>query len=111
AGTGRASRPRCLDRPVPGHGRRPVTAYGQDRLVGLGEAALATEGCDEVEVFLRRGDYALTRFADSRIHQNVARTDGTARVRVVVGRNRVAVVATNDLTAEGVRAAAEQARE
>jgi predicted Zn-dependent protease len=87
-----------------------MTTYGPDRLLGLGEAALAVDGTDEVEVLLRRGDSALTRFADSRIHQNVVRSDGTARVRVAVG-NRVAVVASNDLTADGVRAAAAQARE
>ncbi|MDX6229873.1 MAG: PmbA protein [Frankiales bacterium] len=88
-----------------------MSAYGADRLVGLGEAALRTEGVDEVEVYLQRADTALTRFADSRIHQNVARSDGQARVRVVVDGDRVGVVATNDLTAEGVRAAAVQARE
>ena len=87
-----------------------MSAYGADRLIALGEAALTTQGVDEVEVYLHRADTALTRFADSRIHQNVARSDGQARVRVVVDGNRVGVVATNDLTAEGVRAAAEQAR-
>jgi predicted Zn-dependent protease len=88
-----------------------VSAYGADRLIALGEAALSTEGVDEVEVYLHRADTALTRFADSRIHQNVARSDGQARVRVVVDGNRVGVVATNDLTTDGVRAAAAQARE
>jgi PmbA protein len=88
-----------------------VSGYGADRLIALGEAALSTEGVDEVEVYLHRADTALTRFADSRIHQNVARSDGQARVRVVVDGNRVGVVATNDLTADGVRAAAAQARE
>jgi predicted Zn-dependent protease len=88
-----------------------VSGYGADRLLGLGEAALATVGVDEVEVYLHRADTALTRFADSRIHQNVARSDGQARVRVVVDGNRVGVVATNDLSPEGVRAAAAQARE
>ena len=77
----------------------------------LGEAALSLDGLDEVEVYLQRADTALTRFADSRIHQNVARSDGTARVRVVVDRNRVGVVSTNELTPDAVRAAAEQARQ
>jgi PmbA protein len=88
-----------------------VTAYGEDRLVALGKAALGLDGIDETEVYLQRADTALTRFADSRIHQNVARSDGTARVRVVLDGNRVGVVATNELTPDAVRAAAEQARE
>ena len=88
-----------------------MTAYGADRLLELGEAALGTPGADEVEVYLQGRDSALTRFADSRIHQNVVRSDGTARVRVVVDGNRVGVVGTNDLTPQAIREAADQARE
>jgi PmbA protein len=88
-----------------------VSTYGEDRLLALGEAALSIEGADEVEVALQRADTALTRFAESRIHQNVARSDGTARVRVVVDGNRVGVVATNELHPDAVREAAAQARE
>jgi predicted Zn-dependent protease len=72
----------------------------------LGAAALATDGADAVEVYLTRDDAALTRFAESRVHQNTARVDGEARVRVVVDGARVGVVATNDLTVEGLRLAA-----
>ena len=80
-------------------------------LLGLGEAALAVDGADAVEVLLTRGDSALTRFAESRIHQNTARVDGEARVRVVVDGARIGVVATNDLTPDGLRAAARAAVE
>ena len=55
-----------------------MTAYGADRLLGLGEAVVSLDGADEVEVVLHRSDTALTRFAESRIHQNVARSDGSA---------------------------------
>ncbi len=88
-----------------------MSAYGSERLLALGEAVLDTPGVDEIELYVSRADTALTRFADSRIHQNVARSDGTARVRVVVDGNRVGVVATNELTSDGVREAAKQARE
>jgi PmbA protein len=88
-----------------------MSSYGEDRLLALGESALTVDGVEAVEVALRRSVSALTRFAESRIHQNVARTDGSARVRVVVDGNRVGVVATNELTAEAVREAVEQARE
>jgi predicted Zn-dependent protease len=82
--------------------------WGDDRLTALGDAALAIGGA--VEVALSRTDSALTRFAGSRIHQNTARLDGEARVRVVLD-GRVGVVATNDLSPDGVRRAAERARE
>lgn len=85
--------------------------YGEDRLLSLADGALRLPGVDGVEVVLTRTHRALTRFAESRIHQNVARADGEARVRVVVDGDRVGTVATNQLTPDAVRTAAEQARE
>jgi len=82
--------------------------WGQDRLTSLAAAALGVGG--DVEVVLSRTDSALTRFAGSRIHQNTSRVDGEARVRVALD-GRVGVVATNDLSADGVRDAAHKARE
>jgi predicted Zn-dependent protease len=80
-------------------------------LVDLGAAVLSVDGADAVEVYLTRDDSALTRFAESRVHQNTARVDGEARVRVVVDGARVGVVATNDLSADGLRQAAAAAVE
>jgi predicted Zn-dependent protease len=80
-------------------------------LLDLGAAALRVDGADAVEVHLTRDDAALTRFAESRVHQNTARVDGEARVRVVVDGSRVGVVATNDLSPDGVSAAAAAAVE
>lgn len=77
----------------------------------LASAALDVEGADAVEVYATRDDTALTRFAESHVHQNTARIDAEARVRVVVDGARVGVVATNDLTPGGLRAAAEAAVE
>lgn len=82
--------------------------WGADRLTALADAALAVGG--DVEVVLSRTDSALTRFAGSRIHQNTSRLDGEARVRVVLD-GRVGVVATNDLSDDGLRAAAATAGE
>jgi predicted Zn-dependent protease len=82
--------------------------WGEDRLTALADAVLSGGG--DVEVVLTRTDSALTRFARSRIHQNTARVDGEARVRVVLD-GRVGVVATNDLTAGGLQTAASKARE
>jgi predicted Zn-dependent protease len=80
-------------------------------LLDLGTAALDVDGADGVEVLLSREDSALTRFAESRIHQNTARVDGEARVRVVVDGSRIGVVATNDLSPGGLRTAARAAVE
>ncbi len=85
-------------------------SWGEDRLLMIGDAALDLPGADGVEVLLTRYDSALTRFAESSVHQNTARVDGEARVRVVDG-SRVGVVATNDLSADGVRRAAAEALE
>ncbi|MFL6138504.1 MAG: TldD/PmbA family protein [Frankiaceae bacterium] len=86
---------------------------GPDRLLDLAGAATGLPGVEAVEVLLVRADTTLTRFADSRIHQNVARSDGAARVRVVLtgaGGARTGVGVTNELAPEAVRRAAEQAR-
>ena len=48
------------------------------------------------------GDSALTRFANSEIHQNVAERSVTVNLRHVVGR-RIAVVSTGKVDAEGLR--------
>jgi len=80
-------------------------------LLDLAADALTLDDCAAVEVGLTRSDVALTRFADSRVHQNVARVDGEARVRVVVEGVRVGVAVTNELTHEAVRRAAERARD
>ena len=82
-----------------------MAAWGEDRALSLATSALDLADADGVEVLLTRSDSAVTRFAESRIHQNTARSDGEARVRVVTD-GRIGVVATNELTAEGVRRAA-----
>jgi PmbA protein len=88
-----------------------MTILGTDRALSLAERALDVPGADAVEIVVTTSDSALTRFADSRIHQNTARDDGDARVRVVVDGNRIGVVATNDLSDASLRAAAAAALE
>jgi predicted Zn-dependent protease len=80
-------------------------------LVSLATEALGVDGADAVEVHLTRDDTALTRFAESRVHQNTARVDAEARIRVVVDGARIGVVATNDLSPSGLRTAAAAAVE
>jgi predicted Zn-dependent protease len=59
-------------------------------------------GATEAEVLVMAGDSALTRFANSEIHQNVAERSLTVSLRHVVGR-RIAVVSTGRVDPEGLR--------
>lgn len=88
-----------------------MTVLGDDRALTLAAGALDVPGADAVEIVITTSDSALTRYADNRIHQNTARLDGDARIRVVVGGNRIGVVGTNDLTQESLRTAAAAAVE
>jgi PmbA protein len=77
----------------------------------LAEAALADalrQGVTEAEALVTTEDSALTRFANSEIHQNVAETNSTINLRVVVGK-RVGVASSGRTDAEGLRRLAENA--
>jgi PmbA protein len=74
----------------------------------LGRALRA--GATEAEVLVGIDDGALTRFANSEIHQNVADLDRTVNLRFVLGR-RIAVVSTARTDDEGLRALVEGASE
>jgi predicted Zn-dependent protease len=56
----------------------------------------------EAEVIVSERDLALTRFAASRIHQNVSEHDATVRVRIV-DEGRTGVASTNRLDETGLR--------
>jgi PmbA protein len=57
---------------------------------------------DEVEVLFSGGRFALTRFANNTIHQNVAEENSTVSVRTVFGR-RTARASTNKFDDESLR--------
>jgi PmbA protein len=79
--------------------------------LALAEAALAEAlrtGVTEAEALVMAEDSALTRFANSEIHQNVAETNSLVNLRVVVGK-RVGVASTGRVDAEGLRRLAENA--
>jgi PmbA protein len=60
------------------------------------EYALALSKADQTEVVLTGETTQLTRFANSYIHQNVARADLDLRVRAIVGK-KIGIASTNDL--------------
>ncbi len=84
----------------PGTSQLPLA----ERLLQLAER----EGATQAEVVLLATDAALTRFANSEIHQNVAETDLVANLRFVAGR-RVGVASSGRLDGAGLASLAETA--
>jgi predicted Zn-dependent protease len=79
--------------------------------LALAEAALGHAlrlDVSEAEALVMAEDSALTRFANSEIHQNVAETNVIINLRVVVGR-RVGVASSGRTDEEGLRRLAENA--
>ncbi len=74
---------------------------GKDRIKQLTDAILSRSSADQTEVVVIANESALTRFANSTIHQNVSEMDAEVRIRVVVG-NRVGVATTNNLADEAL---------
>jgi predicted Zn-dependent protease len=88
-----------------GAGRRSVTADDPQAALALAEEVLERAlrvGATEAEALVMAGDSALTRFANSEIHQNVAERSVTVNLRHVVGR-RIAVVSTGKVDSDGLR--------
>jgi predicted Zn-dependent protease len=79
--------------------------------LALAERALAhaeRAGATEAEALVMAEDAALTRFANSQIHQNVAETNVAVNLRFVIGR-RVGVASSGRTDDEGLRRLAENA--
>lgn len=76
---------------------------GERQTRSLLEAVLARSKADQTEALLLSEETALTRFASSEIHQNVAESDAEVRIRVVLGK-RIGVASTHDLSATAIDA-------
>ena len=74
---------------------------GQQQAETLLKQVLGYSKAGETEVLIRAHDAALTRYANSIIHQNVAETDVIVTVRAVAGK-RMGTASTNDLSAEAL---------
>jgi len=81
---------------------------GQARIKQITDTILARSTADQTEVVILAGDQALTRFANSTIHQNVYETDASVRIRVVLGK-RIGVAGTNNLSDQALAEAVEHA--
>jgi len=81
---------------------------GQQRIKQITDSILAQSAADQTEVVVNATDSALTRFANSTIHQNVAETDATVRIRAVIG-TQIGVATSNNLDDEALAKTLENA--
>ena len=94
---------RPTDTAAPGDGLAAALALADDVVT----KALAA-GATEAEALVTTEDAALTRFANSEIHQNVAETNIGVNLRFCIGR-RIGVAATGRTDDTGLRALVERA--
>lgn len=80
----------------------------EDQVRALAARAVALTPADEAEAVVMANDSALTRFANNRIHQNVAEENTTVSVRAVLG-TRTGVASTNRLDDDALKACCEAA--
>jgi predicted Zn-dependent protease len=88
-----------------------TTRRGATEWLAVAEEAIrlaSAEGASQAEALVMAEDAALTRFANSEIHQNVAETNAQLNLRFVIGR-RVGVASTGRLDDEGLQRVTETA--
>ena len=81
---------------------------GEPELRNIADRILGMSSADQTEVLLFGTDSALTRFANSYIHQNVEQTSVEVAVRAVIGK-KIGVAGTNILSDDSLRAVVERA--
>ena len=81
---------------------------GETELKDLADRVLALSQAEQTEVVIFAPHSALTRFANSYIHQNVEQQDVDIRVRAVLGK-KIGVASSNDHSDEGLRSVVERA--
>jgi predicted Zn-dependent protease len=82
--------------------------FGQDEILSIAESALKFVEADQAEAIISVEQSALTRFAESVIHQNVAESNLHLTVRAVVGK-QIGCATSNRVDAEGLRDVAKRA--
>jgi PmbA protein len=83
---------------------------GREGFEAVADRALSASTADQTEVVAIGSDSALTRFANSGIHQNVAERNVEIRVRAIVGK-RAGVATTNELSDSALARVVERAIE
>ncbi len=82
---------------------------GKTQALELLDIALASAKADQAEAFIYASREALTRFAESVIHQNVAESDVTVSARAVAGK-RIGCARGNQTSRGEIAAVAERAQ-
>jgi len=82
---------------------------GQEKIRELTQQILGMSKAEQAEVLITSKDAALTRFANSAIHQNVSESNVEVRVRVVYGK-KIGVASTNHLDPEALKQTVDTAR-
>lgn len=82
---------------------------GEGKIRELTQQILGMSKADQAEVIITTKDAALTRFANSAIHQNVSETNVQVRVRVVYGK-KIGVASSNLLDPESLKQTVDTAR-
>jgi predicted Zn-dependent protease len=82
---------------------------GADKIREITNQVLAYSKANQAEVIFSGTDSALTRFANSHIHQNVAESNTEIRVRVVYGK-KTGVASSNDTSPEALKRTVDTAR-
>ena len=77
---------------------------GRDQALSSLKTALAASTADQTELCLIGENLALTRFAESQIHQNMYRTDTTVYVRAIKEK-KIGITSTGDLSEAGLKQA------
>ncbi len=80
------------------------------KLTDVAKKALSVANGDKVDVIVTKSEEALTRFANSYIHQNVKQTNGMVRVRVIKD-GKTGIALTNSFDEESVIDCAKKANE
>jgi PmbA protein len=81
---------------------------GERQLKDVADRVLAMSKADQTEVLLYASDSALTRFANSYIHQNVEDTNVEISVRAVIGK-KIGVAGGNKIDDDSLRNVVEKA--
>ena len=82
--------------------------YGRSKIHKMLKLALSVSKADQTEVFITAEDSALTRFANSYIHQNVAQRNGIISVRSIIGK-KIGLSSSNILSDESIKKTVSQA--
>ena len=82
---------------------------GENKIREITDQVLALSKANQTEVIVSTTESALTRFANSYIHQNVAESDTQIRVRVVYGK-KIGVASSNDPSPDALKRTVETAR-